>query len=85
MLTHQHPIIHSIIQDAIDNLPASLLVRNAFPDAIVAFAFTKDALRLAAERSDKPGASTVQARLQDDDKYVAKLVSLVSATNSATA
>jgi hypothetical protein len=77
MLTHQRPIIRTIIQDAIDNLRASLLVRNAFPDAIIAFSFTKDALRLAAERCDKPGATSVQARLQDDDEYVAKLVTLV--------
>ncbi|KAF8267786.1 hypothetical protein EI94DRAFT_1801196 [Lactarius quietus] len=76
MLTHQWPIIRSIVQDAIDNLRASLLVRNAFPDAIVAFAFTKDALRKAAEQCDKPGTTTVQARLQDDEEYMAKLVSL---------
>ncbi|KAF8257917.1 hypothetical protein EI94DRAFT_1835313 [Lactarius quietus] len=66
MLTHQRPIIHAIVQDAIDRLRVSLLVRNAFPKPVVAIAFTKDALRLAAERSDKP----------DDDEYVTKLVSL---------
>ncbi|KAF8264343.1 hypothetical protein EI94DRAFT_1805985 [Lactarius quietus] len=44
MLTHQRPIIWSIVQDTINNLQASLLVWNAFPDAVVAFAFTKDAL-----------------------------------------
>jgi len=78
MLTHQRPIIRAIVQDAIDRLRVSLLVRNAFPEPVVAIAFTKDALHLAAERSDKPGATTVQARLQDDDEYVTKLVSLVS-------
>ncbi|KAF8260296.1 hypothetical protein EI94DRAFT_1811888 [Lactarius quietus] len=76
MLTHQRPVIQSIVQDAIDNIRASLLVRNAFPDAIVAFVFTKDALHKAAEQCDKPGATTVQARLQDDEEYMAKLVSL---------
>ncbi|KAF8260805.1 hypothetical protein EI94DRAFT_1833669 [Lactarius quietus] len=76
MLTHQRPIICAIVQDAIDRLRVSLLVRNAFPKPVVAIAFTKDALRLAAERSDKPGATTVQARLQDDDEYITKLVSL---------
>ncbi|KAF8258428.1 hypothetical protein EI94DRAFT_1835042 [Lactarius quietus] len=76
MLTHQRPIIRAIVQDAIDRLRVSLLVRNAFPEPVMAIAFTKDALRLAAERSDKPGATTVQARLQDDDEYVTKLVSL---------
>ncbi|KAF8257247.1 hypothetical protein EI94DRAFT_1709340 [Lactarius quietus] len=76
MLTHQRPIIRTIVQDAIDNLRASLLIRNAFPDPVVAWAFTKDALHLAAEWCEKPGATTVQARLQDDDEYMAKLVSL---------
>ncbi|KAF8260875.1 hypothetical protein EI94DRAFT_1811120 [Lactarius quietus] len=76
MLTHQRPIIRAIVQDAIDHLCVSLLVRNAFPDPVVAIAFMKDALHLAAECSDKPGATTVQAQLQDDDEYVAKLVTL---------
>ncbi|KAF8257671.1 hypothetical protein EI94DRAFT_1708743 [Lactarius quietus] len=76
MLTHQRPIICAIVQDAIDNLRTSLLIQNAFPDPIVAWAFTKDALRLAVERCEKPGATTVQAQLQDNDEYMAKLVSL---------
>ncbi|KAF8259217.1 hypothetical protein EI94DRAFT_1813701 [Lactarius quietus] len=76
MLTHQRPIIHVVVQDTIDQLRASLLVRNTFPDAVVAFAFTKDALHVAAERCDKPGATLLKSRLQDDDDYVAKLVSL---------
>ncbi|KAF8274730.1 hypothetical protein EI94DRAFT_1794037 [Lactarius quietus] len=44
MLTHQHLIIRAIVQEAIDNLQVSLLIWNAFPDPIVAWAFTKDAL-----------------------------------------
>ncbi|KAF8272273.1 hypothetical protein EI94DRAFT_1796414 [Lactarius quietus] len=61
MLTHQHPIICAIVQDAIDNLQASLLIQNAFPDPIVAWAFTKDALHLAAKWCEKPSATTIQA------------------------
>ncbi|KAF8269869.1 hypothetical protein EI94DRAFT_1699179 [Lactarius quietus] len=79
MLTHQRPIIHVVVQDAIKKLQASLLIRNTFPDAVVAFAFTKDALRLAAEQCDKPGATIVLSCLQDDEEYLAKLVSLLCA------
>jgi hypothetical protein len=82
LLTNQRPIIRAIVQDAIEHLRCSLLVRNAFPDPVIAFAFTKDALRLAAERCDKPGGSIIQFRLQEDDEYITKLVSLVSELTS---
>ncbi|KAH9023985.1 hypothetical protein EDB84DRAFT_1564550 [Lactarius hengduanensis] len=32
MLTSQHPLIRAIVQDAIENLRASMLFHNAFPD-----------------------------------------------------
>ncbi|KAF8274208.1 hypothetical protein EI94DRAFT_1696144 [Lactarius quietus] len=66
----------------IDQLRASLLVQNTFPDAVVAFTFAKDALHVAAERCDKPGAALVQSQLQDNDDYVVELVSLISLIHS---
>ncbi|KAI9451374.1 hypothetical protein BJY52DRAFT_1191052 [Lactarius psammicola] len=65
MLTNQRPIIRAVIQDAIENLRASILFTNAFPDATIAFALSSDALKVAAE-SHKP----------DDGEYLAKLVPL---------
>ncbi|KAI9429942.1 hypothetical protein BJY52DRAFT_1200336 [Lactarius psammicola] len=75
MLTNQRPLIRVIVQDAIENLRASLLFQNAFPDANVAFTLTRDALGVAAE-NHKPGGAIVQWRLQADDEYMARLVSL---------
>ena len=76
MLTNQRPLICVIVQDAIENLRASLLFQNAFPDANVAFTLTRDALGVAAE-NHKPGGAIVQWRLQADNEYMARLVSLV--------
>ncbi len=65
LLTNQCPLIQAIIQDVIENLRASLLFNNAFPDATITFTLTRDALNAAAE-SHKPGGALVQQRLQDD-------------------
>ncbi|KAI9431777.1 hypothetical protein H4582DRAFT_2062380 [Lactarius indigo] len=75
MLTSQHPLVRGIVQDAIENLRASILFNNAFPDATVAFAFTRDAL-LTATESHGHGGGIVRRRLQVDDKYLTKLISL---------
>ncbi|KAH9177872.1 hypothetical protein EDB89DRAFT_2064251 [Lactarius sanguifluus] len=40
MLTSQRPLIRAIAQDAIENLRASMLFRNAFPDVTIAFALS---------------------------------------------
>ncbi|KAI9445639.1 hypothetical protein BJY52DRAFT_1194228 [Lactarius psammicola] len=53
MLTSQQPLVRAVVQDAIKNLRASLMFSHAFPDAIVAFSFTKESLIAAAE-SHKP-------------------------------
>lgn len=60
----------------IDNLYGSLLFHDAFPDATVAFALTSDAIVLATE-SHGPGGAFVKRRLEADDEYIARLVSLV--------
>ncbi|KAN0127628.1 hypothetical protein V8E53_014559 [Lactarius tabidus] len=75
MLTSQQTIIRAIVQDSIETLRAFLLFQHAFPDANLAFSFTREALRLAAE-GHRPGGLIVQQRLQDDDEYAAKLISL---------
>jgi hypothetical protein len=76
-LTSQRTIVRAVVQDSIETLRAFLLFRNAFPDATVAFSFAREALDLAAE-GHRPGGSLVQHRLQNDDEYAAKLLSLVS-------
>ncbi|KAH8980460.1 hypothetical protein EDB92DRAFT_1974433 [Lactarius akahatsu] len=75
LLRHQQPVIRTIVQKAIENLRATLIFQDAFPDGSVAFAFSKDALSAAAV-SHKLGRAIVQHRLEVDDEYVAKLVSL---------
>ncbi|KAH9020475.1 hypothetical protein EDB85DRAFT_2278775, partial [Lactarius pseudohatsudake] len=75
LLKYQHPIIRTIVQKAIENLRATLVFQDAFPDGSVAFAFSKDALSAAAV-SHKLGGGIVQRRLEVDDEYAAKLVSL---------
>ncbi|KAH9014994.1 hypothetical protein EDB85DRAFT_1898950 [Lactarius pseudohatsudake] len=61
--------------DAIENLRASMLFHNAFPDVTIAFAFTRDALITATEKHGH-GGGIVQRRLQVDGEYLTKLVSL---------
>ncbi|KAH9012666.1 hypothetical protein EDB83DRAFT_2529826 [Lactarius deliciosus] len=78
MLTSQHPLIRAIVQDAIENLRASILFVNAFSDATVAFTLTKDALITATENHGH-GGGIVQRRLQVNDEYLTKLISLARA------
>ncbi|KAI9434952.1 hypothetical protein H4582DRAFT_2080215 [Lactarius indigo] len=48
------------------------LIRNAFPDATVAFAFTRDAL-ITATHNHGHGGAIVQRRLNVDGEYLTKL------------
>ncbi|KAI9429277.1 hypothetical protein H4582DRAFT_2089597 [Lactarius indigo] len=75
LLRHQQPVICTIVQKAIENLRATLVFQDAFPDGSVAFAFSRDALSAATVSHQLSGA-IVQRRLEADDEYVAKLVSL---------
>ena len=77
MLTGQHPIVHTIIQDAIDNLCAAMLFTNAFPDVCVALGLIKDCL-LTAANCLKPGAKEVYERLKQDEEYMMKIIPLAS-------
>ncbi|KAH9043943.1 hypothetical protein EDB85DRAFT_1885442 [Lactarius pseudohatsudake] len=75
MLTSQRALIRVIVQDSIENLRASILFNNAFPDATVAFAFTREAL-IAATGNHGHGGGIIRRRLQVDDEYLTKLISL---------
>ncbi|KAI9443421.1 hypothetical protein H4582DRAFT_2054425 [Lactarius indigo] len=76
MLTNQNPLVHNVVQEAIENLRASLMFNHSFPTAPVAFTFTKESLITAAEKY-KPGAAHIQRRLQQDGEYLVKIVPLV--------
>ncbi|KAH9039640.1 hypothetical protein EDB85DRAFT_1887409 [Lactarius pseudohatsudake] len=77
MLTHQNPLVRTVVQESIENLRASLMFSHAFPDGSVALTFIKEGLINAAEKL-KPGAADIQRRLEQDDDYVTKISQLVS-------
>ncbi len=77
MLTAQCPVMRTVIQDAFENVHASLLFNCAFPDASVIPSIIRGALVLAAW-SNLLRASDIHARLQADNKYLAKMSRLVS-------
>ena len=81
ILTGQRPIVCMVIQEAIDNLRASLLFVDAFPPASCALKFIHDALITAAE-SQSPAAADVLKRLQEDKEYMAAMAPLVRVTFS---
>ena len=71
MLTNQHTIIHN----ATKLLRATILANNAFPDPVLSFNYAKHTL-ISATQNNFSGAAVLH-RLQDDDNYLAKLVTLV--------
>ncbi|KAH9017703.1 hypothetical protein EDB85DRAFT_1897491 [Lactarius pseudohatsudake] len=77
MLTHQNPLVRTVVQESIENLRASLMFSHAFPDGSVALTFIKEGLINAAKKL-KPGAADIQRRLEQDDDYVTKISQLVS-------
>ncbi len=83
MMTNQQPLVQAIIQDAIENLRASLMFNHAFPDGTVAFTFTKESL-ITATKSYKPGAAHIQCQLLQDEDYLVKIAQLVCFINVTT-
>jgi hypothetical protein len=77
ILTGQRPIVRMVIQEAIENLRASLLFIDAFPDSNCALKFIQDGLFTAAKRQC-PAAADVLKRLQDDEEYMSAIIPLVS-------
>ncbi|KAF8256385.1 hypothetical protein EI94DRAFT_1711674 [Lactarius quietus] len=63
ILTGQRPIVHMVIQEAIDNVWASLLFVDAFSDSNCAL-------------KQCPAAADVLKRLQEDDEYMLAIVPL---------
>ena len=76
MMMQQHPLIHVIIQDGIENLRANLLFERGFPDMHSSVVYTKHSL-LTAARSHYPGASFIHRHLLNDEEYIGHLTPLV--------
>ncbi|KAF8263320.1 hypothetical protein EI94DRAFT_1704075 [Lactarius quietus] len=75
ILTGQQPIVCMVIQEAIDNVRASLLFVDAFPDSNCALKYIQDGLITSAERQC-PAAADVLMRLQEDNEYMSAIVPL---------
>jgi hypothetical protein len=76
MLTHQLPLLRSVIHDAFEGVRVSLLFGNSFPDATVIPSMTRDALVEAAESHER--ASNIHQRLLFDEEYATSMIRLVS-------
>jgi hypothetical protein len=78
MLTHQRPIVRTVIQEGIENLQAALLFTNAFPDVCVALTLIKDSLLNAADHyGHMPGAMDILKQLIHNKDYLLKITPLV--------
>lgn len=75
-LTCQRPLIRVVIQDAMENVRADLLFKNAYPDPAVALVTIKESLLASASRH--PGASSIRRRLVFDEQYMTGMIPLVS-------
>ena len=76
LLTSQHPIVRTVITNAIENLQAAILFNNAFPDICSALALIKDCLFTAANHL-KPGSANILERLEHDVDYLLDISPLV--------
>src|SRR6266849_5295600 len=76
-LSAQKPLIWVIVQDAIEDLRASLLFDHAFPRGIDVLRLTRAALLAVAEKY-KPGATAIYERLNTDEDYMARIAHLVN-------
>lgn len=81
MLKHQRPLIQKVIIDVIENVQASILFDNTFPDMTLSITFVRDALITAAE-GYKPASDRMRQRLMEDENYFSKIAPLVSSTMS---
>jgi hypothetical protein len=77
MLTAQHPVMQTVIQDAFENVHTSLLFNCALPDASVIPSVMRDGL-VATAWSNMPRASSIHGLLLMDEVYIAKMSCLVS-------
>jgi hypothetical protein len=77
MLTLQRPLMRAIIQTAIEELRATLIFSNAFPDGILAMSFIRHCLNVAAEKHC-PAALSIRRCLIHDEDYALKISPLGS-------
>jgi len=77
MLTAQHPVMRTVIQDAFKNVHVSLLFHFAFPDAASIPLIIRDGL-ITAAWLNVPRASNIYRWLLMDEKYVVRMSHLVS-------
>ena len=81
LLTLQLPLICTVLQDAFENLRASLLFEHTFPDPNTTVLFVRKNL-VSAARSHLPRAVDVHKCLLCDNAYLEKLCHLVSVSPS---
>ena len=81
MLTLQMLLIHTVVQDAFENIRASLLFEDAFLDPNLTVLFVRKNL-IGVARAHLPRALNVHKRLLCDDRYLDKLSHLISGSPS---
>lgn len=75
-LTDQHAQIKAVIHDAVENIKASIMFDDAFPNANLCIMFATEALMLAA-KGRVPESHNILARLTNDSQYLSKIIPLV--------
>ncbi|KAH8977649.1 hypothetical protein EDB92DRAFT_1822172 [Lactarius akahatsu] len=75
LLARQRQLICDIVWLTVNDLWATLIFNNTFPDGILATCFIRSSLNTAAKKvvKKKPAASSIQERLLADDDYVLKI------------
>ncbi|KAH8980473.1 hypothetical protein EDB92DRAFT_1953940 [Lactarius akahatsu] len=70
-----------LAETTLDDLRATLIFNDTFPDGILATCFIRSSLNTAAEKvvKKKPAASSIQERLLADDDYVLKIAPVLRA------
>ena len=76
MLTIQRPLVRLVIRDAFENLRATILLEDAFPNAGVSLTFIRESL-IAGAKAHLPGSADILQRIKRDMAYQAKIVPLV--------
>jgi hypothetical protein len=77
MLTNQRALLRTVIQEAFENVRASLLFDHGFPNANVIPSLIRESLIAAAE-THSPKALQIHTCLLTDDEYLEKMIRLVS-------
>jgi hypothetical protein len=75
-LTNQHPLVHTVLHEAMELLRAAMLFNNSFPDVCAALGLIKDCVFSAVE-SLKLGTAEILERLTRNARYLSKITPLV--------